>query len=156
MVGESDAATEATSSADGDDPASDAPVESDAPATTVDSGGNGIGAATAGSVFCGGTACTLAGTPGNTCCVGLVPFPTTCLPTFPGCVNAGVSSISCDDAADCDSGKVCCGSMKSKNLSASCAASCDGGTFQVCRTNAECGGGTCEPIQDMPDYGQCK
>lgn len=120
--------------------------------------GNAIGVATPGSVYCAGMACTLAGLPTNICCVGAAPFPTACFPSFPGCVNAGVSIIACDDTADCTSGMVCCGSVTAGVFGASCGTSCSGGTFQVCRTDAECGGvpGACSVALEAPDFGRCK
>ena len=59
-----DADSEDASFGDPSESATDALADSDGPSTVGDAG-NGIGTPTVGTVFCAGTACTLAGVPGN-------------------------------------------------------------------------------------------
>lgn len=127
----------------------------DARVPVVD-GATSLNAATPGTIFCAGTECTIAGTPTNTCCVGIPPFPTTCLPSFPGCVNAGIISIACDDAADCLNGQVCCGNLSGQNAGSRCASTCASPSFQVCRTSAECPSHRCAPLAQAQEYGACQ
>lgn len=121
----------------------------------VDGSAPPLGTATPGNVVCAGLPCMVDAFPPNICCVGAAPFPTSCFPTFPGCVNAVIATISCDDAADCENGMFCCGSLSGQVLGASCTASCPGPAFQVCRTAAECASNDCQMITQAPDYGRC-
>lgn len=109
----------------------------------------GVLRATPGVIACAGTPCTIAGTIPNVCCSG--GLTSSCLPQFPGCVQFGVS-YACDDAADCANGNICCGST----LGASCAKTCTGNQFQLCRTNDECKAGECRPVTTAREYSACQ
>lgn len=114
--------------------------------------GGPIGQATPGVIECAGQPCTIAGTPTNVCCIAqLPPFPTACLPSFPGCVQAGIP-YACDDAADCRVGNICCAGSQGS----SCVKDCPNGTVQLCRTNSECRNGACKPDPQNPEYGSCQ
>ena len=66
-----------------------------------------------------------------------VPFPTICLPVFPGCVPGGVyAALTCGSTANCPSGAQCCASFDStsKLTGSSCKSSCTGGTRSSART----------------------
>lgn len=52
-------------------------------------------------------------------------------------------SVRCDEAADCTNGALCCAGAT--GLRTGCQTSCNGA--QVCKTNEECKGGTCEPYE---------
>lgn len=105
---------------------------------------------TPGVIECAGTPCTIAGTIPNVCCYG--GLTSACLPSFPGCVQFGVA-VGCDDAADCDTGSLCC---RTALGTTSCAKTCSSGQTQLCRTNAECKAGTCRPLAQAPAYSSCQ
>lgn len=133
----------------------DAALQRDASPLRQDGGGS-----TSGSILCAGLACVIAGVPTNMCCVAppLSIFPTTCLPTFPGCVNGGAIPVTCDDASDCSGSQVCCGKITA-GAGTGCVDVCgaDGDSVQLCRTSSECvGGGTCRPVDGFPEYGSCQ
>lgn len=113
-------------------------------------GDGGVLTPTPGVIACAGTPCTIAGTIPNVCCFG--GLTSSCLPSFPGCVQFGVS-VACDDAADCDSGSICC---RSALGSTSCAKTCTGNQTQLCRTTAECKAGACRPFAQTPAYSTCQ
>jgi hypothetical protein len=129
---------------------------SDAAMPRADAGPSGLNTPSPGSIECAGMACVIAGTPTNTCCVGPLPFPTSCLPTFPGCVNGGGMPIGCDDAADCPNGQLCCGNLSGQSAGSRCAATCPSPSIQICRTHAECHSRKCAPIFQAPQYGACQ
>jgi hypothetical protein len=112
------------------------------------------GEPTPGTIACAAAACTIAGFPTNLCC--FEGITTQCLPSFPGCVTIG-RPLRCDDAADCDSGDVCCGTF---TLGTTCASSCGDAQLQLCRTDRECrrgsGSGTCSPHAMHTLYSTCQ
>jgi hypothetical protein len=112
--------------------------------------------ATPGSVACGVGAppCTIGTLPTMECCIGPPPFPTGCFPSFPGCVNGGGIPFACDDAADCSSGQVCCGTFNALD-GFKCASSCASPSLQACRTHSECPSGECIPSAQV-GYGVCR
>lgn len=114
---------------------------------------------TPGSVLCAGSPCalTVSGVVAEACCVAASPYPTLCLPLVQGeCSNMG-TPVACDDATDCAMGQVCCADNSGATPSAACAAHCDDGGEQLCRTDAECkGNGTCRPSSNGSDYSSCK
>lgn len=69
--------------------------------------------------------------------------------------------LACDEASDCPAGQVCCAQFfKVVGIpyfdgSIGCASSCGDPDRPMCKSNADCGGGTtCEPLEDLdPDYG---
>jgi hypothetical protein len=96
------------------------------------------------SVLCGGAPCDVGS--GYTCCAEQGADggaqETCAAPNSPAC---GGLTIRCNEASDCTGGAVCCQDINGIALpgSTSCMKSCPGigtQTFQVCRTDAECGG----------------
>jgi hypothetical protein len=65
--------------------------------------------------------------------------------------------LTCDDAADCAAGEICCADSAGNQLLTLCLRDCKDGVEQLCRTDAECKkGGGCAPFDMQPDYGHCK
>jgi hypothetical protein len=128
-----------------------------------DAGGQtpGTGGSTAGatphSVACGATSCQVGSALSSACCVSPVPLATVCIPTLgAGCANAG-AAVTCDDAADCMPGEICCRDSVASFPITVCAKDCKDGLDQLCRTDAECKrGGSCEPMDAQPQYSRCK
>jgi hypothetical protein len=56
-----------------------------------------------------------------------------CIGPNGSCSNG--TTLRCDEASDCETGLVCCGTFGST----SCASACGGPSYQVCRTDGECG-----------------
>jgi hypothetical protein len=114
----------------------------------------GDGGPTPGSVTCAGTACAISSNICCTCPGCFPPFPTSCFPSFPGCVT-GVP-VQCDDRTDCASGQVCCGKYSGATFSkAACQASCASADVQLCNVDAECAHGTCKPSTALPGFATC-
>jgi hypothetical protein len=61
--------------------------------------------------------------------------------------------VACDDAADCPTGSICC---RTAFGTAACAKTCTGNQTQLCRTNAECKAGQCQPLSQAPAYSSCQ
>lgn len=125
------------------------------------SGGVGVGgsegAPTPGQVACDTETCSMGGFPGDVCCLATMGvFPTTCAPSFPGCITGGVA-LSCDDATDCAPGQICCFSAGSiTELGGSrCESGCGPRTVQLCRTNSECPTTECREAAMLPGYAAC-
>jgi hypothetical protein len=60
-----------------------------------------------------------------------------CIPRGDNC--PGGFKERCDEAADCDAGRVCCLQIGAVGLDSVCRQGCGiGGGYQLCRTNAEC------------------
>lgn len=84
-----------------------------------------------GMVQCGSAACNTSekscchktGDAGSDECIG------------PNGSCAGGTTLRCDEATDCAAGLVCCDTFGST----SCAATCGGGSYQICRSDNECG-----------------
>jgi hypothetical protein len=104
--------------------------------------GNDTGAATDGGtnpnqISCGTETCNSAS---QDCCL-----------TFQGglsrsCVNKGAcdgGTQSCDEAADCPNNGKCCAGFTGGGGSATCKPACGQQDIQICKTGAECAGGTC-------------
>lgn len=121
---------------------------------TVNGGSAG---ATPHSVPCGATPCMVGSTLGGVCCLSPISIATMCLPTLgAGCANGG-TAVSCDDAADCMAGEICCADSAGNQLVTVCLRDCKDGVEQLCRTDAECRkGGGCEPFDMQPDFSHCK
>ena len=94
-----------------------------------------------------------------------VPFPTICLPIYPGCVPGGVyATLTCGSAANCPSGAECCASFDSTSTDStstltgsSCKSSCAAGDIQLCADSAECAGGTsCQMLGAIPGFFGCR
>jgi hypothetical protein len=118
--------------------------------------GRGVpGGPSPGVIFCAGIQCAIAGTPTNTCCVGAPPFPTQCMPSFPGCSVTSGFGISCDDTTDCLNGQICCGALSGPSAGSRCAVTCDASSFQLCRADSQCPSKACRPIAAAPAYDAC-
>jgi hypothetical protein len=72
-----------------------------------------------------------------------------CCRTFTdaGCIGSGDNcqgiKAECDEKADCTGTDICCGNAFQGTYR--CDPSCKGGgSFQTCKTNAECASGTCK------------
>ncbi len=116
--------------------------------------GNATAGATPMAISCGTSTCTITTGLTDVCCalpLSFPPFPTGCFPSFPGCVTTGVP-FACDDAADCASGNICCGSTSGTG----CSKACSTGSVQFCRTNGECNRGTCRPWSTAKEYSTCQ
>jgi hypothetical protein len=107
-----------------------------------------------GVINCAGTACAIGSSVCCTCANCFPPFPTSCFPSFPGCVT-GVP-VHCDDRTDCSAGQVCCGSLSTGTFTGSaCKASCAAGDVQLCAVNAECAKGSCKASTAVPGFSTC-
>jgi len=90
-----------------------------------------------GQISCGASTCT-AGT--SFCCQNVSGSTGTCDPTGTVCTQ---SEVHCNEAADCDGG-VCCMAIAvsfATSVKATCETRCATGTYQLCRSNTECGAG---------------
>jgi hypothetical protein len=99
---------------------------------------------TPGAVACGGDSGVCA-TAMNLCCQPNPPDggpQGTCQPNSSSCANSEVA-VQCEEATDCPKGNVCCEMFPGYATlgPTSCMPSCTGGTYQICRTHAECGMG---------------
>ena len=93
-------------------------------------------------VTCGSSACA---TPNDACCATPSPdggFGYVCQPENQGCQGG---RLRCDERADCpDPTDVCCLRTDPTKPESTCENDCQGGNrIQICRTDAECAGGTC-------------
>ena len=106
---------------------------------TPEGGGGDAGVtSTPNKVQCGGgTACT---TPADVCCVKQ-SGDAGCQPAADNCQNG--AKLHCDEKADCTGTDICCAGFVGGAVSTDCKAACGGMQVQVCKTNAECTGGTC-------------
>lgn len=86
------------------------------------------------NVTCGGSPCN---TTTDHCCE--TADSGTCQPLNGACA-AGALSLECNEAADCAGGNVCCTALAYGQHATTCTAgACAPGTFQLCRTDSECG-----------------
>ncbi len=94
------------------------------------------------------------------CCLGPgVEGGATC--DFDGGCPPQTVTITCNEAADCPYGSVCCGTPPTEEggtLYAHCATSCSPSQVQLCRTNGECPGDKCyiERCVDKRVYEMCE
>jgi hypothetical protein len=108
---------------------------------------------TKGSVACGATPCALGPPNDYSCCLTVTAF---CAPAV-GCLVIPGIPMSCDDAADCPPGSVCCYTLSTSGIGSTCAPSCDAQSDQLCRTDGECPlGTTCKTHAQNPDYESCQ
>jgi hypothetical protein len=100
-------------------------------AATQDDGGQTDNASNPGQITCGETQCASST---DVCCVTFQNDGGVCQAKNQACT--GGQKHSCDEAADCDNGSVCC-----LAISGTACAKNDCGKFdtQVCKTSAECG-----------------
>jgi hypothetical protein len=104
-------------------------------------------------VRCGAATCTL---PGERCCANATTgVPAGCVATSEACPS-GRAPVSCDEPADCGTGKSCClnrylqaGALQNVQ----CQPSCVGPS--VCQTASDCGGATCTTFPIMKSYEIC-
>lgn len=100
-----------------------------------DAGPGGPGS-TPGHIACGTEVCDLTT---QACCVNS-GSDEHCQDKGKACAGIAV----CDEAADCPSGKICCGSASFDSSNTDCEAKCDGiNQSQPCRTDTECGSRKC-------------
>lgn len=157
------------------DPVSDAGPPRTSPgdgARDPDDAGHGDapeGAVEAGLSSHGTMACPAA-SDASTCDVGTsvcctcpncsVPFPTICLPGFPGCVPGGVyASLTCGSAANCPSGAECCATFDTNSAltGSSCKPSCAVADMKLCANSGECAGGrSCRMLTTIPGFSGCE
>jgi hypothetical protein len=118
--------------------------------------GGSAGGATPHTVACGAKPCQVGSQLTSACCVSGLSLATVCIPTLgAGCANGG-AAVTCDDAADCADGEICCGDSVGMVPITVCAKNCKAGQDQLCRTDDECkGGGGCGPIDAQPEYSHC-
>lgn len=134
----------------------DASASDDAPAP---SDGGGVGALAAGFLTCGVSTCNLSSDVCCTCPNCALPFPTTCFPTFPGCVPGTVySPLACGSSANCPEQISCCASFSSTGLTgASCRRACASTDVRLCASDAECAGETtCRALASIPGFMGCQ
>jgi len=93
-----------------------------------------------GKIDCAGSTCSA---PATFCCQTASATSGTC--DQPGALCAE-SELHCDEAADCEGG-VCCMTINafSTTVKATCQSACATGSFQLCRSDTECGAGKCIP-----------
>lgn len=95
-----------------------------------------------------------------TCPNCAIPFPTICLPSFPGCVPAGAyATLTCGSAANCTNASVCCASFNTTPTltGASCEASCSVRDVQLCADTTECPSGrSCRALTSIPGFNGCQ
>jgi hypothetical protein len=105
---------------------------------TPEGGADGGLSSTPNKVQCGGgTECT---TPADVCCV--TQMDAGCQPAASQCQNG--AKLRCDEKADCPTaGDLCCAGFSGGAASTECRTTCQMNQVQVCKTNAECTGGTC-------------
>jgi hypothetical protein len=106
------------------------------------------------------SACDVAASICCTCPNCSVPFPTVCLPTFPGCVPGGVyAALTCGSAANCPSGAECCATFDAtpKLVGSSCKPSCAVSDVKLCADGSECGGSrSCQVLTSIPGFSGCQ
>jgi hypothetical protein len=89
-----------------------------------------------------------------------VPFPTICLPAFPGCVPGGVyATLTCGSAANCPIGSECCASFDAtpKLVGSSCKPSCTVSDVKLCADSSECAGArSCQALTSIPGFSGCQ
>jgi hypothetical protein len=166
--GSADASLDAAGDGSSPDASPDGAVETGGASGTGGKGGGGRGNGgakgdagpldepTPGTIACGASQCVIDAVIPNACCIGF-PGPS-CLPTFPGCfAQLGSPTLACDDAADCEGGERCCGTVSGSGAGSECAAACEDGEPQLCRTDSECRRGTrCLPVVATPNYSTCR
>jgi hypothetical protein len=115
----------------------------------------GGAACTPHSVACGASPCT---TPADQCCAngftsGAPNTGSTCSAVDASC-GILTTAVACDEAADCPSGQVCCETPAGLGPGTQlCASSCASGSYQLCRSNTECGSAKCTPQScGIPSY----
>jgi hypothetical protein len=150
------------SALDGEEPGSDAARDAndgkDATKTPGDAspsdGAPNDGGPNPGSVACAGSDCPLSSGICCPCPNCFPPYPTSCYPTFPGCVSG--APLYCDDRSDCSANQVCCATFTGNLfVGSSCKAMCGTNDVQMCRVNAECVKGSCQTSTKFPDYTTC-
>jgi len=103
--------------------------------------GSGAAATDPGKVGCGSETC---GVPAQVCCEQPGPGSEACASGTSCGDNGNAGEIHCDEPADCPVGQKCCGTIGLNSaLDASCAPTCGEGTFQRCKTSADCAGESC-------------
>ncbi len=158
--GATDDAVDATDTADATLPP-DATIADASRDTNIDARGGPLegGISDSSVMTCGAAPCDLSTSVCCTCANCALPFPTSCFPSFPGCVPAGTyATLSCGGAANCPSHSQCCASFANGNLAgASCRSSCQGGDVQLCATDAECQDHqTCTMLASIPGFKGCQ
>jgi len=140
---------DATTTDEGSSARRDGGADADAGPVTMQQGDaacmppEGGAACTPGIVQCGDAAC---GVPLNLCCESATS--SVCEATDAAC---DAIRAECEEKADCESGKICCLSLSTVD-NTKAVASCQSGptcpsaavaSAQLCRSDAECPGGTC-------------
>lgn len=112
----------------------------------------GGAACTPGMVACGAASCPV---PDNPCCLSLSPQSATCSVIGSSCDGF---IVSCDEASDCPGGEICCLDVTSQTTGTQ---TCQKGPTcptskymdaQICRSNAECAGGSCSSWSCTIEY----
>ena len=115
--------------------------------TTITTGSNTLtGTVLPGDgVLCGNNQVCLNG---QVCCFPLdKPNSSLCVPVG----NCGFATASCDDHADCANGESCCVAKKGDQLhGVACMLSCTGDSEPLCKSDADCGGETCQQHEKLP------
>jgi hypothetical protein len=112
---------------------------------------SGVGIGGPGKVVCGDNACQL---PASQCCLGFPIFG--CQPVFPP-VCLVSAQLNCDDALDCENGRICCATVVAGNIaSANCTNGCNNGVV-ICNDSTRCPGNTtCKPFTGLEHYRTCQ
>jgi hypothetical protein len=134
----------------GDAGSADAADDTSRPDVAVlDAGGGDADIRTDGVECQGGSTYCEAGT--QVCCGNVDWSSSQCTPNN-GCDQVGSHPLICDDYADC-AGGICCATITGGFVTQSiCAAKCSAGDTQLCATDTECDGGTCESLGDKPSW----
>jgi hypothetical protein len=108
---------------------------------TEGGGGDAALTSTPDKIPCGnGLQCT---TPAEVCCVtgtGVGSADAGCQAAAAPCAGG---SLRCDEKADCTGTAICCAGFGGGTGGSECQATCNMNQAQLCKTNAECTGGTC-------------
>ena len=109
-----------------------------------------------GTIFCYDTNCMTSTPSMSVCCDSRVDggFNDSCVASSAACLamDSTAKVFECGQAADCGSGKICCGdigtSSKGKQFfnSTTCATSCTGTQIQLCVTASECTSSTAKCV----------
>jgi hypothetical protein len=88
------------------------------------------------AVECGGASCSVVS---NACCFNQGDGGGTCASSNTAC-GTGQVKLGCNESSDC-AGGVCCETIVGLGIQGptQCESACPAGTFQLCRTNGDCG-----------------
>lgn len=150
--GPADGSTADATTGDGGASGADSGPGADAGADTGIPPAGDSGPPDPGTVTCGAATCS---TSTQQCCFNPQDAGASqCAPVGDGGCSPGTFSQTCNEAADCAGGNVCCLSASlgiPPDIKAACETSCSGFSLQLCKTSAECKNG--QPCGAFPCRG---